>query len=92
MKCKTKEKIPNASNNEALEISFEEYDKKYNIKLRYPPREGMPGFPVTRVGAFRWITPDEVKIVQRYAERKKGKALRIGLNVALYRLSKRLHR
>jgi hypothetical protein len=92
MTCELREKKSCTSNDEVMDISFEEYDKKNNIKLRQPPREGIPGFPVNRVGAFRWITKDEVQIVELYEHGKKPKAPIIRLNVFLHNIGRRLRR
>lgn len=85
------EKSKSVSHDEALELSFEEYDRKYGVKLRYPTNEEYPGFPVSKVSGFRWIRKEERRIITAYAERRKRKPLRVNLNVALYRIKKRIH-
>lgn len=91
MENKKKSESKNAISDDVMELSFEAYDKKYGIKLRYPKKEEYPGFPVSEVGGFRWIRKEERQLIRDYSNRKKRKPLMIGLNVALYNIKKRIH-
>lgn len=90
MKSKLEEKTENISQDNVFEMSFREFEKKHQIKLRHPPRQGIPGFPVSKVSTFRWIKKEEIEMVRKYSEGTRKKSKAINLNVVLYKIKKTL--
>lgn len=78
--------------NEASELSFEDFDKKYGIKLKYPPTGRIPGFPVSETSGFRWLSKDEMELIDEYVSGRRNKPRIIVLKVALFKLWKRMRR
>jgi len=75
-------------------LSFSDYERKWGIKVEYPDISSahyeIPGFPVSRVSGFAWVSEKEQKMVDEYLMGKKRKPVRVTLNVYLYLLRKRI--